>query len=144
MKEIFTVGTGTRTIDEFIEILKFYRIENVVDVRRFPTSKRFPHFKRENLEKILEERGFRYFYMGDLLGGFREGGYEKYLLTQEFLNGLNRLIEIAEKGTTLFFCAETLPWRCHRRFIARELQKHGWDVRHIIKKGEEMRLSSIP
>jgi len=51
---IFTLGTSTHGKEGFIELLKHYRIETVVDVRSFPQS-RFEHFKKENLERILRE-----------------------------------------------------------------------------------------
>jgi uncharacterized protein (DUF488 family) len=103
----------------------------VVDVRRFPTS-RFNHFKREVLKELLEARGFSYIYLGEELGGYRRGGYEAYLGSEEFRQGLRRVEELARRGRVVILCAERLPWRCHRRFIGRELERDGFRVEHII------------
>ena len=130
--EIFTLGTSNRKIEEFLEILKHFRIKIVVDVRHFPTSKLFPHFKKENLEKILKENEIEYHHL-EKLGGYRKGGYEEYTKTKEFKEGLENLIEIAKERTAIV-CAEKFPWKCHRAFIARELEKKGIKVIHIIEK----------
>ncbi len=131
-KKIFSIGTGRKSIEEFIELLKGYEIKSLVDVRRFPISRRFPHFTMKSLEERLKEEGFSYFYLGEELGGYRKGGYENYILTDSFKEGIKKLLSVAEKVTTAFFCSETLPWRCHRRFIGMELEKMGWEVYHII------------
>ena len=72
--KIYTLGTSNRPLNEFLEILRKYQIETVVDVRHFPTSKLFPHFKKENLEKFLKESGIEYYHL-EKLGGYRKGGY---------------------------------------------------------------------
>ena len=131
---IYTLGTSTRTEEEFIELLTHYRIETVVDVRSFPQS-RFEHFKRENLTRILEGEGFGYVYLGKELGGFRKGGYLAYAKTAPFQEGISHLEEIGRKGIPAFICAERFPWKCHRRFIAASLGERGWKVEHIIEKG---------
>ncbi|RKY29766.1 MAG: DUF488 domain-containing protein [Candidatus Omnitrophota bacterium] len=133
--KIYTIGTSNRSIEEFINILKSYGIKNVVDVRRFPTSK-FSHFKKENLEKYLENEGIKYIYLGDLLGGYRKEGYEKYMETEEFEKGIERLKKIAEKQLTTIMCSERFPWRCHRRFISKKLKLSGIEVVHIIEKNK--------
>ena len=135
MKEIWSVGHSTRTIEEFLEIIRFYRIKTVVDVRRFPSSKKFPWFAREELSYALQKEGIEYIWLGDRLGGFRRGGYENYMKKEEFLKGIEELEEIAKLRKTAFLCAEKLPFRCHRRFISRFLQERGWKVYHIIEKG---------
>jgi len=132
-KKIYSAGTSTRSETEFIELMKTYGIEVVVDVRRFPTS-RLEHFRRENLEVFLKREGINYVYLGDELGGYRKGGYEAYLLDEGFARGLKKLEEIALRESTVFVCAERLPWRCHRRFIGNALRNKRWDVIHIIEK----------
>lgn len=131
--KIYTLGTSNRSLEEFLEILKSYQIEIVADVRHFPTSKFFPHFKKENLEKFLKENKIEYYHF-EKLGGYREGGYENYMKTKEFQEGLEDLIKIAKIKNTLIICAEKLPWKCHRAFIARELEKRKIEVIHIIEK----------
>ena len=131
--KIFTLGTSNRSQKEFLEILKEYKIEAVVDVRHFPTSRFFPHFKKENLERFLREQKIDYIHI-EKLGGFREEGYENYMKTKEFKEGLERLIEIAKKKKTAILCAERFPWKCHRAFISQELEKRNFKIIHIIEK----------
>ena len=130
-RRIFSIGTSTRSLDEFISLLRQYRIETVVDVRSFPTS-RFEHFCRETFEKSLEEFGFCYVYLGSTLGGFRRGGYEKHMDTPHYREGLSKLAKIGSDSVTTFVCAERLPWRCHRRWIGKSLMGKGWEVIHIV------------
>ncbi|MEW6686411.1 MAG: DUF488 domain-containing protein [Candidatus Edwardsbacteria bacterium] len=130
---IYSLGTGTRTIDEFIRIIKDKRIEAIVDVRRFPTS-RFEQFKKGNFSKTCVEQKIEYLYLGDELGGYRKGGYEAHARTNEFQSGIERLKALADKKTICIVCAETLPWKCHRRFIAQTLSTQGYEVVHILDK----------
>ena len=130
---IYTLGTSTRGLEEFMEILVVYEIESVVDVRRFPTSRQ-DHFKGENLATVLPAGGIEYLYLGSDLGGFRKGGYEAHMETREFQRGIEALMSRAEKRKTAMICAERLPWKCHRRFIARALEKRGWTVIHVLEK----------
>lgn len=131
--KIFTLGTSSRSLEEFLEILNFYKIKKVIDVRHFPTSKLFPHFKKENLEKFLKENQIEYFHL-EKLGGYRKGGYENYTKTKDFKEGLKELIKIAKNKNCALICAERLPWKCHRAFIARELEKKKIEAIHIIEK----------
>ena len=128
---VYTLGTSTRSAEEFIELLASHGVEVVVDVRKFPSS-RFEHFHREKLASLLSEKGIDYVHMGEELGGYRRGGYQHFTTTSEFQTGLKKLEEIARRRTAAIICAERFPWRCHRRFIALELEKQGWQVNHII------------
>lgn len=130
---IYTLGTGSRTLEEFLRILREFRVELVCDVRSFPTSRRFPHFQKENLEARLKEAGFDYVWLGRELGGYRKGGYLAYMATEGFRSGLERLEELARRSRTAVVCAERFPWRCHRRFISAALQDRGWRVIHIVE-----------
>lgn len=132
-KIIYTIGSSRRTEQEFIEILRAYDMETLVDVRSFPKSK-LNHFSKENLSKSLEDTGIEYIYLGRELGGFRQGGYELYTQTEDYDRGLTKLVEIASRKKTVFMCAERFPWKCHRRYISRELHRRGWKVIHIIDK----------
>jgi uncharacterized protein (DUF488 family) len=132
---IYTLGTSNRSEEEFLEILKFYQIKTIADVRRWPTSQRFPHFKKENLIKILFENNILYYHLEDL-GGYRIENYENYMKTSTFKSALEKLIEIAKNDLTCIICAEKFPWRCHRRFIAKTLEEKGIEVLHIIEKGK--------
>lgn len=134
-RKIYTLGSDRRSEEDFIEILAGYDISVVVDVRRFPTSK-MPLFKREYLETLLQSEKMGYHWMGGELGGFRKGGYESYTHTGDFGRGIDKLEEIISAATSVILCAEKLPWKCHRRWIARELHRRGWRVEHIIDKGK--------
>jgi uncharacterized protein (DUF488 family) len=135
MKRIYTLGTDRRTEEDFIEILLAYNIQSLTDVRRFPKSK-IPIFRRENLEPLLRREGFEYHFLGKELGGFRKGGYIAHTLTVDFIEGIALLESFALKKTSVIICAERFPWKCHRKWIARELHKRGWEVEHIIDKGK--------
>jgi len=130
---VYTLGTSTRTKEEFLELVNYYHIETVVDVRSFPQS-RFEHFKRENLAEILKEGGVAYIYLGKELGGFRKGGYLSYTKSTPYQEGISHLERIGKESIAAFICAERFPWKCHRRFIALSLEQRGWQVIHIIDK----------
>ena len=132
---IYTLGTSTRTSDEFFDLFKEYGIEAGVDIRSFPTS-RFPHFIKDALEKAFESQGIPHTYLGKELGGFRKGGYLAYRETESFQRGLERLEEIGRERRAAFFCSERFPWRCHRRWVAGRLIEKGWSVIHIVEKGK--------
>ena len=135
---VYNIGTSNRTIETFAEILATHRIKAIIDVRRFPTSKRFEHFKKENLARYLQGHGIAYHYLGDLLGGFRKGGYEAYRETEDYLSGIERLEEIASAVPSAFMCAEKFPWACHRNYIASTLKQRGWQVIHILDEKETL------
>lgn len=134
---IYSLGTSTRSLREFLDILQLRGITRVCDVRSFPTSKRFPHFSSPSLAASLREAGIDYSWLGEKLGGYRKSGYESYMRTPEFMEGLEELERLASGAPTAFICAELLPWRCHRRFIAGALQARGWRVIHIIEADRE-------
>jgi uncharacterized protein (DUF488 family) len=135
MKRIYTLGTDRRSEEDFIEILLAYDISALIDVRSFPKS-RVLIFTRENLKNLLCREGIAYHFLGKELGGFRKGGYVSYLMTDDFMQGIDLLESIAEKQTSVIICAERFPWKCHRKWISRELHKRGWQVEHIIDKGK--------
>lgn len=135
MKKIYTLGTGRRSEEDFIEILLSYDVKTLVDVRSFPKSK-IPAFTREHLEDMLQKENISYVFLGRELGGFRKGGYEAYTETEDFRKGIDKLEEAVFSGISVIICAERFPWKCHRRWIARELHRRGWHVEHIIDKGK--------
>jgi uncharacterized protein (DUF488 family) len=132
---ILTIGTGLRSFEDFIEILLAYGIEAIIDVRSYPRSK-LPHFSSPTFPRLLEANGIGYYGLGKKLGGFRKGGYTAYLVTEEFREGIRSLEAIAREKLSVIVCAEKFPWKCHRKWIALELRKLGWEVRHIIDKGK--------
>ncbi len=128
---MFTVGHSTRSLDDFIALLRHYGIQIVVDIRRFPVSKKFPWFTQETLQKAVEKAGIRYVWLGDLLGGYRKGGYEAYQQTETYRKGIEAVKRLTENERVALMCAELLWFRCHRRFIADTLTREGYRVVHI-------------
>jgi uncharacterized protein (DUF488 family) len=142
---LWTVGHSTRSIGEFIAVLQAYGIEAVVDVRRFPGSRRVPQFGAEQLEHALRTHGFEYRWLPSLGGrrktvpgsintGWRNDsfrGYADHIASEEFATGLDELLGIAGGMRTAAMCAEVLWWRCHRRIIADVATSIGVSVMHI-------------
>lgn len=132
-KRIFTLGTSRRSEEDFIEILLNYDIRTVIDVRSFPKS-RISTFTRSYLENLLLRENINYVFLGRELGGFRKGGYKAYADTEKFMEGIDILESYVCSDNAAIICAEKFPWKCHRRWIARELHKRGWHIEHIIDK----------
>jgi uncharacterized protein (DUF488 family) len=121
-------------------------IVTLADVRSFPMSRRLPHFNREALELELPSRGIDYVWMKEL-GGRRKKirndspnialrndsfrNYADYMMTDEFAQGIQRLLQSAEQGKTAYMCAERLYFQCHRMLISDYLAAHGHTVLHI-------------
>jgi uncharacterized protein (DUF488 family) len=146
---IHTVGHSTRTVGVLIELLKAHDIEMVVDVRRWPASRRLPHFNRESLTTELKTAGIDYLWRGDL-GGFRKPApdspntawrvgafraYADFMLTPEFPTIMTEVGELAATRRITFLCAEAVPWRCHRQLLADAFLAREWEVRHIMDNG---------
>jgi uncharacterized protein (DUF488 family) len=139
---VWTVGHSTRSAGDFIELLQAHRIEAVADVRRFPTSRRHPHFSRDNLEPALAAYGIDYVWLPALGGrrspspdsgntGWRVAafrGYADYMETPEFAEALAQLVDVGHAKRMAIMCAEALWWQCHRRLIADALLALGHDV----------------
>ena len=146
---VWTVGHSTRPLEDFLEILAQNRIEAVADVRRYPGSRRWPHFARQSLAVALDNCGLLYMWLPELGGrrtpradspntawrsaGFR--GYADYMATEAFAEGLDQLINLASGLRTAVRCAESLWWRCHRGLIADVLRWYQFDVIHILGPG---------
>src|SRR5207245_9634164 len=144
---IWTIGHSTRGIDEFISLLKENQIKLLVDVRAFPSSKRYPQFNKDALAESLNAHGIRYEHFPEL-GGKRKSkpdsrntawrnasfrGYADYMETEQFQKGIERLLDVAaEAGPTAIMCAEAVWWRGHRSLIADYLKAHGVDVLHML------------
>jgi uncharacterized protein (DUF488 family) len=156
--KLYTIGHSTRTLDDFIALLKREGVSHLVDVRAFPTSKRYPHFNQSNLTESLAANGIRYTHFPELGGrrkvrrdshntlwrnaGFR--GYADYMETREFSNALDDLLELASSEPTAIMCAEAVPWRCHRSLISDAAVARGFRVYHILDSGtDEHRLTSF-
>jgi len=130
MVTIYTIGYAGRSVQKFIDVLKKHGIEVVVDVRRFPKSK-YQGFCREDLEKILADSNIEYVYLGDYLGGFRRGGYERFMKSSKFKAGIKRVVELARSKKIVLMCRERSYKWCHRRHVALALENMGFEVVHI-------------
>ena len=144
---IWTIGHSTRAIDEFITLLKENGIKLLVDVRAFPSSKRYPQFNKAALAGSLNANGIRYEHFPEL-GGKRKSkldsrntawrnasfrGYADYMETKEFQKGIERLLDVAaESGASAIMCAEAVWWRCHRSLISDYLKARGMEVLHVL------------
>jgi uncharacterized protein (DUF488 family) len=144
--KIWTIGHSTRSLNEFIELLIFYKIEILCDIRSYPGSKRHPHFNKENLNISLQKKNITYIHI-PLLGGRRKvqpdshntawkhdafKGYADYMETMEFIAGIEILTDYARAKNTAYMCAEAVWWKCHRSLISDYLKAEGWEVLHII------------
>jgi len=131
-RALLTVGHGTLPAGAFVDLLRKAGVELVVDVRRYPGSRRNPQFGRDALAATLAEAGIAYRWE-EALGGRRATtatspnralrnaafrGYADHMATGEFNAALSRLVEDAAARTTAVLCAESLWWRCHRRLLA--------------------------
>jgi uncharacterized protein (DUF488 family) len=147
----FTIGHGTRPIAELVECLDAAEVRTVVDVRRFPVSRRNPQFQGTALARSLDEAGIGYRHAVEL-GGRRSGapGEERFacLRVSAFASYAARmsgpewqeaLADAIARPAPCFLCAETLWWRCHRRLIAELLAARGHEVVHLIRPHEAQR-----
>jgi uncharacterized protein (DUF488 family) len=145
---VYTIGHGTRSAEELVETLAAVGVQTLVDVRRFPGSRRHPQFNQEALAGSLGAAGIAYRHAVEL-GGRRSGepGEERFacIRVAAFRSYAARMgtgewqaaLETAlAEPAPAFMCAETLWWRCHRRLIAELLHARGADVLHLIKTGE--------
>jgi uncharacterized protein (DUF488 family) len=142
---VWTIGHSTRTLDEFVAVLRAHGVEALVDVRRFAGSRRLPQFNEGALRDGLEQAGIAYRWLPQLggrraphpesvntgwrLDAFR--GYADHLASDEFADGLFELLMLVEAVHTAVMCAEMLWWQCHRRLIADVLTSLGYEVLHV-------------
>ena len=147
---IWTIGHSTRSLEEFIGLLRAERIELLADVRRYPASRIHPHFNAEALGRSLIAADLRYEGYPELGGrrtpradsantrwrnvSFR--GYADYMETPDFDDALARLMGEAGDARTAIMCAEAPWWRCHRALIADALKARGVEVLHIMGEGK--------
>jgi uncharacterized protein (DUF488 family) len=128
MMRIFTVGYAGRTFSQLVQLLKERDISVLIDVRRFPISK-WPEFGKEFLERQLPTHGIAYVHLVKL-GGYRRG-YETYMGSADFQQGIEELLRLAKKRLCCLMCLERDHQHCHRRFIAAHLKAMGIDIIHL-------------
>lgn len=142
---VFTIGHSTRSIKEFIRLLKAHGVQRVIDVRTIPRSRHNPQFNRGQLSPALHRARIHYRHMPGL-GGLRHArrdsanpgwrnasfrGYADYMQTATFRMNLDRCIDLAKREHVVLMCAEAVPWRCHRSLIADALLVRGIEVSEI-------------
>lgn len=151
MNTVYTIGHSTRKIEEFITLLTTNNIQLLIDVRRFPGSRRHPQFNEGNLEQSLQEVDINYRHM-EVLGG-RSGkpkknsknsawkcdgfqAYADYINTTEVQKIINKLAELSKSTKYALMCAEAIYWQCHRQLIADALVVREIPVKHILGSGQ--------
>jgi len=151
-RPFYTIGHSTRSIDEFVELLRASDVRLVVDVRTVPRSRTNPQYNRDTLPETLAPFQIGYEHVAALGGlrghkrdiapdvnGFWQNAsfhnYADYALTEPFHEGLAHLRQLGEKTTCAIMCAEAVWWRCHRRIISDYLLAAGESVFHILGRG---------
>jgi len=148
---LYTIGHSTHPLDEFLMLLDRHGIEALADIRRFPGSRKYPHFNRDHLASALPEAGVEYRWF-EALGGRRKGSggpsknlglrnesfrnYADFMATPEFHEAAGELLSLARTKRTAYMCSEGLYWRCHRRLVSDYLLARGIEVRHIMPDGK--------
>jgi uncharacterized protein (DUF488 family) len=143
---VYTIGHSTHPLDRFVAMIKSNDVRSVLDVRTVPRSRHNPQFNLDALPYSLETVGITYTHLPEL-GGLRRTradspntgwrnvsfrGYADYMQTPEFVQGVERVMELAEQERCVLMCAEAVPWRCHRSLIADALTVRGVRVEDII------------
>ena len=145
---VYTIGHSTRSLDEFVDLLRLGRVERVVDIRTVPKSRRNPQYGADTLPDALAERQIGYSRIASL-GGLRGRSqdvppetnalwrnasfhnYADHALGPEFQEGLDELLRLADERRCAMMCAEAVWWRCHRRIVADHLLARGREVLHL-------------
>jgi len=158
---IFTIGHSTRTLAEFVALLRQADVTMLVDVRSFPRSRTTPQFNGDTLPDSLAADGIGYRHLRTLGGRrhHRQGAppsvnmywrvlafrnYADYAGSDEFRAGLNALRALARDDRCAIMCAEALWWRCHRRIITDYLLADGRRVEHIMGRGQVVPATLTP
>lgn len=148
---IHTIGHSTRSLEEFLQLLRHEAITRLADIRRFPGSKRYPHFSREAMSKSLPHAGIEYVHFEELGGRRKPRGdsvntalrneqfraYADHMSTPELQAAVDRLLDTDKR--TAYMCAEAVPWRCHRNLLSDELVRRGLTVVHILGPGQRQK-----
>jgi uncharacterized protein YeaO (DUF488 family) len=143
---IFTIGHSTRSLGDFVDILRAHGVEHIIDIRTVPRSRHNPQFNRDTLAIALRTEGIGYTHLKEL-GGLRRArpdsanqgwrsasfrGFADYMQTPEFEEGLERALRLSSRKRTALMCAEAVPWRCHRSLVADALVARQVPLEHIL------------
>lgn len=157
--KVYTIGHSTRSLEEFVAILKQYGVSLLVDIRTVPRSRTNPQYNLDALGESLIQYGVRHAYVKNL-GGLRPAskdsinmgwrnksfrGYADYMQQPEFYDGLQQLLTLAQNDTVAIMCAEAVPWRCHRSMVGDALLVRDIEVIDIFdsKKSQPQTLTSF-
>jgi len=149
---LWTVGHSNRGLAEFLALLGANGIQLVADVRRFPASRRHPHFSIEPLSASLAGAGIDYVHLVELGGHRTENpgsphvalppgafrGYADHMESPEFTGALEHLCALARERRTVAMCAEASWQDCHRRLLSDRLLAEGARVMHLAWSAEPM------
>ncbi|MEC5181787.1 DUF488 domain-containing protein [Arthrobacter sp. CG_A4] len=145
--QVFTIGHSTRGFDEALAMLRGNGVTELVDVRSFPSSRKFPQWNQDSIEEAMPA-DIGYQWIRDLGGrrhtpagvaspngawrvkAFRD--YADYMATEGFRSGLAELLQVANESVPAIMCSEAVPWRCHRRLITDALIVAGVEVLDIM------------
>lgn len=143
--QIFTIGHSNLEIDQFIALLKKYKITALGDVRSHPYSRYLPHFNKKYLQKTCQNIGISYVFLGEELGARRKeqncyikgkAVYEKIADTEAFKKGIERIINGTKHYTIALMCAEKDPITCHRAIlVCQYLRQFNLNINHILSDG---------
>jgi hypothetical protein len=160
-RTLYTIGHSTRSIAEFIDVLRGPGVTRVVDIRSLPRSRTNPQFNLDVLSETLRDAGITYIHLA-ALGGLRSKGkcsqegvnagwerppfrnYADYAETAPFRDGLRDLLEMASRETCAIMCAEAVWWRCHRRIVTDHVLAHGVPVVHLFTQTKDEPASLTP
>jgi uncharacterized protein (DUF488 family) len=147
---VWTAGHSSRSGGEFLELLRKNHVEALADVRRYPASRRYPHFNSEPLSEALAAASMGYSWI-ESLGGRRHPapdspntawrnaafrGYADHMKSEEFAAGFSTFCAMARARRTVVMCSEAVWWRCHRALISDLLRSLGVRVIHIVGAAE--------
>ena len=143
----YTIGHSNHLIEDFIQTLKNFQIQCIIDIRTIPSSNYIPQYNRENLQSWLEREGIEYEYLGDRIGGRytdpdlldSQGSvdYEKVEQRSIFQTGIDQVCQIINRGKpAALMCSEKDPLDCHRFvLVSKALTKKGISIDHIVFEG---------
>jgi uncharacterized protein (DUF488 family) len=151
MTTLHSIGHSSRSLEDFLALLKANGTKALADIRQFTRSRANPQFNAETFAPALADHGIAYQHIA-ALGGRRSSklpdspnalwehpafrSYADYALTDAFESGFAHLLEIAQQKPTAMMCAEAVWWRCHRRIVSDYLLARGHKVLHIISESE--------
>lgn len=153
--QIFTIGYGTKSLEDFLSLLDLYRVQFLIDVRTSPYSKYKPEFSQDALRQALCKKHIKYVFMGSQIGGrpaddscYDEEGKVDYSRLEKrpyFASGIERLIKAHSMGYRIcLMCSEEKPEDCHRsKLIGKVLDCKGLPLLHIVAQKKIITQSEV-